>query len=122
MFQKTGTKWDPLEVVIMSGELVSAAIVTAVFDSSALTATITWDGAVGEATDKALILVYDDESKRTVHEVEVDRSAGTVTIDASAFANVSTYNDIYVYLAFYHIHADGGGSNSNTTALKVTKT
>jgi hypothetical protein len=122
MFSKTGTKWAPLELVIMSGELTSAAITTAVFDTASLTATVTWDGTVGEATDKAFVVVYDDEGKRTVNAVEVDRSAGTVTIDASVFANVSAYNDIYAYLAFYRIDADGKGMNSVTTALKATKT
>jgi hypothetical protein len=122
MFGKQGQKWNPLELIIMSGELASAAIATAVFDSSALTATITWDGTVGDATDKAFIVVYDDESKRTVHTAEIIRSAGTVTIDASAFADVSTYNDIYAYLAFYHLDDNGKGFNSNTSRLKATKT
>jgi hypothetical protein len=106
----------------MSGELTSAAITTAVFDTASLTTTVTWDGTVGEATDKAFVVVYDDEGKRTVNAVEVDRSAGTVTIDASVFANVSAYDDIYAYLAFYRIDADGKGMNSVTTALKATKT
>jgi hypothetical protein len=122
MFRKQGQKWDPLELVIMSGELVSVAIATAVFDTVNLIATVTWDGTVGEATDKAFVTVYDDESKRTVHAVEVDRSTGTVTIPATAFANVSTYNDIYAYLAFYRLNEDGSGLNSVTTAIKVTKT
>jgi hypothetical protein len=120
MFNKTGTKWAPLELVIMSGELTTVPITTAEFDSTALTTKVTWDGSVGEATDKAFIVIYDDESKRTVHAVEVDRSVGTVTIDASSFANVSAYNDIYAYLAFY-IAEDGSGLNSNTTALKAAK-
>jgi hypothetical protein len=122
MFEKTGTKWDPLELIIMSGELISAAITTAVFDSTAFTATVTWNGSVGEESDKAFIVVYDDDSKRTAHEVEVDRSAGTVTIDVSAFANVSAYGNVYAYLAFYRIDADGTGLNSNTSALKAIKT
>jgi hypothetical protein len=46
---------------------------------------------------------------------------GTVTINASSIANVSAYNDIYAYLAFYHIAADGSGANSNTAALKAAK-
>jgi hypothetical protein len=122
MFEKAGTKWAPLELVIMSGELTSAAITTAVFDTASLTTTVTWDGTVGEPTDKAFVVVYDDEGKRTVNAVEVDRSAGTVTIDASVFANVSAYNDIYAYLAFYRIDPSGSGLNSVTTALKATKT
>jgi hypothetical protein len=122
MFGKKGTKWNPLELVIMSGELTSAAIATAEFDSAALKATVTWDGTVGEATDKAFVVIHDDESKRTVHAAEIDRSAGTVTIDAAAFANVSSYSEIYAYLAFYHIDENGAGENSVTAALKVTKT
>jgi hypothetical protein len=121
MFAKQGQKWDPLELVIMSGELTTSLITTAVFDSTTLTATVTWDATKGEATDKAFIIIYDDESKRTAHTVEIDRSAGTVVIDTSAFANVSTYNEIYAYLAFYHVEDDGSGKNSDTTALKVSK-
>jgi hypothetical protein len=122
MFGKVGHKWEPLELVIMSGELASAAIATAVFNATDLTATVTWDGTVGDATDKAFVVVYDDESKRTVHAVEVARGAGTATIDAAALANVSAYNDIYAYLAFYRIEENGNGLNSVTTALKVAKT
>jgi hypothetical protein len=122
MFRKQGHKWDPLELIIMTGELTAAPITTAVFNSTALTAVVTWDSAAGEATDKALVVVYDNESKRTVHAVEVDRNVGTVTIDASKFANVSSYDDIYAYLAFYRITEDGSGLNSTTTVLKVTKT
>jgi hypothetical protein len=121
MFGKQGAKWNSLELVIMSGELTTVPIATAVFDSTALTATVTWDGTIGDANDKAFVLVYDDESKHTVHTVEVDRSAGTVTIDASSFANVSSYNEIYAYLAFYHINEDGTGANSETRAVKATK-
>jgi hypothetical protein len=121
MFGKKGQKWNPLELIIMTGELTSAPITTAVFDSSTLSAVVTWNGTAGEATDKAFIVVYDNESKRAVNAVEIDRSTGTVTIDASVFANVSAYNDIYAYLAFYRIAEDGSGSNSETTALKVTK-
>jgi hypothetical protein len=120
MFGKTGTKWEPLELVIMSGELTSVHIATAEFNSTSFAATVTWDGTVGETTDKAFIVLYDNESNHIAYAVEVLRSAGTVTIDASTFANVSTYSDIYAYLAFYHI-ADGSGKNSGTTALKVTK-
>jgi hypothetical protein len=122
MFGKKGAKWNPLELVIMSGELTSAAIATAEFDSAALTATVTWNGTAGAAADKAFIVVHDDESKRTVYAAEIDRSAGTVTIDAAAFANVSSYSEIYAYLAFYHIAENGAGENSVTAALKVTKT
>jgi hypothetical protein len=122
MFSKQGTKWDPLELIIMTGELTSVTITTAVFYSTALTAVVTWDGTVGEASDKAIIVIHDNESKRTVHATEVNRDAGTVTIDASKFANVSSYDDIYAYLAFYKINDDGSGSNSDTTALKVAKT
>jgi hypothetical protein len=122
MFSKQGDKWAPLELVIMAGELTTTLITTAVFDSTALTTTVTWDGAKGDQTDKALVVVYDDESKHTVYLVETMRSAGTVTIDTSSFANVSTYNEIYVYLAFYNISDDGSGQNSNTIALKATKT
>jgi hypothetical protein len=121
MFNKTGHKWDPLELTIMSGELVSTAIATALFDGTNLTATVTWDGTVGDATDKAFVVVYDDESKRTVHTDEISRSDGTVAIDASAFANVSTYGEIYAYLSFYHIGDNGKGFNSNTSVLKATK-
>jgi hypothetical protein len=122
MFQKQGEKWNPLELVIMTGELTLTPITTAVFNSSTFTTTVTWDGSYGEATDKALVVVYDNESKRTVHAAEVDRNVGTVTIDAGKFANVSSYDDIYAYLAFYHIAENGSGLNSQTTVLKVTKT
>jgi hypothetical protein len=121
MFQKQGTKWNPLELVIMSGELTSVPIATAEISSTALTATVTWDGTVGEATDKAFVVVHDDESKRTVYATEVDRSVGTVTIDASSFANVSSYSKVYAYLSFYRIAEDGSGVNSETAALKATK-
>jgi hypothetical protein len=120
MFRKQGVKWNPLELIIMSGELTSTPITTAVFNNTAMTAIVTWDGTMGEATDKALVVVYDNESKRSVHAVEVDRDSGTVTIDASKFANVSSYNDMYAYLAFYHINEDGSGMNSATAVLKVT--
>jgi hypothetical protein len=122
MFNKVGSKWAPFELVIMSGELTSASITSATFDSTALTAVVTWDTTRGEATDKAFIVVYDDDSKRTVHAVEVDRSVGTVTISANSFADVSRYENIYAYIAFYHINEDGSGQNSETTARKVTKT
>jgi hypothetical protein len=122
MFGKQGKKWEPLEVVIMTGELTSTPITTAVFSSTAMTAVVTWDGTVGEATDKAFVVVYDDESKRAVHAVEIARNDGTVTIDASKFANVSSYDNIYAYLAFYHIAENGSGLNSETAVLKVAKT
>jgi hypothetical protein len=122
MFAKTGEKWAPLELVIMVGELATTLITTAVFDSTALTTTVSWDGSKGDQTDKAFVVVYDDESKHTVYATEIDRSVGTVTIDASKFANVSKYDDIYAYLAFYNISDDGSGQNSNTTALKATRT
>jgi hypothetical protein len=121
MFNKHGQKWAPLELVIMSGELTSAPITTATFDSTALTATVTWDGTIGEATDKALIVIYDDESKHTAYAVEVDRNAGTVEINASSFANVSAYEEIYAYIAFYRIAEDGSGLNSGTASIKATK-
>jgi hypothetical protein len=122
MFAKQGSKWAPLELVIMTGELTTTLIATAVFDRTALTGTVTWDGSKGDQTDKAFVILYDDESKHIVYIDEIDRSVGTATIDASSFANVSGYNDIYAYLAFYHITEDGSGLNSETTALKVTKT
>jgi hypothetical protein len=122
MFQKKGKKWNPLELIIMDGELTSTPITTAVFNSTAMTAVVTWDGTTGDKNDKAFVVVYDDESKRTVHAVEVGRSDGTITIDASKFANVSSYEKIYAYLAFYHIADDGSSANSGTTALQATKT
>ena len=94
---------------------------TAEISSTALTATVTWDGTVGEAADKAFIVVHDDESKHTVYAVEVDRSTGTVTIDVSSFANVSSYDKVYAYLSFYRIAEDGSGVNSGTTAIKMAK-
>jgi hypothetical protein len=121
MFGKQGAKWAPLELVIMSGGLTSVPITTAEFNSTSFAAAVTWDGTVGEATDKAIVVLYDNESNHIAYAVEVLRSAGTVTIDASNFANVSTYSDIYAYLAFYHIADDGLGQNSGTTVLKVTK-
>jgi hypothetical protein len=121
MFQKKGQKWDPLEFLFMEGELTSTSIGTAVFDSTALTAVVTWDGSMGDAADKAFVVIHDDESKHTAYATEIARSAGTVTIDTSSFANVSAYNDIYTYLAFYHINDDGSGLNSGTTALKAVK-
>jgi hypothetical protein len=121
MFQKQGEKWNPLEFVFMSGDLTPAAIGTATFDATNFTAVVTWDGTGGDATDKAFILIYDDESKRTASAVEVARDAGTATIDVKSFANVSAYNEIYAYLAFYRINADGSGGNSNTSVLKAIK-
>jgi hypothetical protein len=122
MFGKQGQKWAPLELVIMSGELVSNSIVTAEFNSTSFAATVTWDDTKGAAADKAFVVVYDNKSKRIAYAAEVDRSAATVTIDASTFADVSDYNDIYAYLAFYRISEDGDGINSGTTALKAAKT
>jgi hypothetical protein len=122
MFNKVGQKWDPLELVIMSGELTAASITVATFDSTTFAATVTWDTTKGEPTDKAFVVIHDDESKRTGHAVEIDRSVGTVTIDASSFADVSKYEDIFAYLSFYHINEDGSGENSETMAIKVTKT
>jgi hypothetical protein len=84
---------------------------------------IVWN-TLGKATDKAfivVIVVYDDESKRIVYADDIDRSVGTVTLDASVFADVSSYGEIYAYLAFYTIAADGSGMNSETTVLKATK-
>jgi hypothetical protein len=121
LFQKQGKKWDPLGFVFMTGELAGAEISTAVFDGAALTATVTWDGTTGEADDKAFVIIYDDESKRVAYTVDVARSAGTVTLDAAGFANVSSYTEVYAYLAFYKINPDGSGVNSTTTALKATK-
>jgi hypothetical protein len=122
MFNKHGTKWAPLELIIMDGELTSTAILSAEFNSTNFSATITWDGSIGEPTDKAFAVVYDNESKRISYVDEIDRSAGTTTLDVSSFANVSTYNDIYAYLAFYRIAEDGSGVNSWTAALKAATT
>jgi hypothetical protein len=104
----------------MSGELQSAAIASATFDSTALTAAVTWN-TLGQATDKAFIVVYDDESKRIVYADDIDRSVGTAALDASVFADLSSYGEIYAYLAFYTIAANGSGMNSETTVLKATK-
>jgi hypothetical protein len=122
MFNKHGTKWEPLELMIMSGELTSAPITSATFDSVNLSATITWYGSIGEPTDKAFGVIYDDESKRIVYVDEISRSQGTITFDTSSFANVSTYDQVYAYLAFYYINDDGNGVNSLTTAIKADKT
>jgi hypothetical protein len=122
MFGKQGQKWNPLELVIMSGELTSVPIATAEVSSTALTATVTWDGTVGAVEDKAFVVIHDDESKRTVYTTEIDRNVGTVTIDISLFANVSSYDRVYAYIAFYKINEDGSGMNSETAALKATKT
>jgi hypothetical protein len=104
----------------MTGALPAAALQTALFDPTALTAVVTWDGTTGDPTDKAFIVLYDDESKRSVYAVEVARSAGTATLAAATFANVSSYSAVYAYLAFYHINPDGSGANSNTAVLKAT--
>jgi hypothetical protein len=106
----------------MSGELTSAPITSATFDSTNLSATITWDGSIGEPTDKAFGVIYDDESKRIVYVDEISRSQGTITFDTSPFENVSTYDQVYAYLAFYRINDDGNGMNSLTTAIKADKT
>jgi hypothetical protein len=124
MFGKQGHKWDPLELVIMSGDLKSLPITTAVFDVTAFTATVTWDGTTGADDDKAFVVIYNDESKHIVYATEIDRSVGTVVIDASKFKDVSSYNEIYAYLTFYRV-ADGtgigAGMNSGTSVLKMTK-
>jgi hypothetical protein len=109
----------------MTGALPAAALQTALFDPTALTAVVTWDGTTGDPTDKAFVVLYDDESKRGVYAVEVARSAGAATLAAATlaaatFANVSSYSDVYAYLAFYHINPDGSGANSNTAVLKAT--
>jgi hypothetical protein len=119
LFEKEGVKWNPLELTILSGDLTAAAITIATFDSTTFEAAITWDGTLGDATDKAFIVIYDNESKKTVYTTEIARSAGTCAIDDTIFANTSFYSDLYAYLAFYHINADGTGLNSNTTVLKV---
>jgi hypothetical protein len=122
LFRKQGKKWNPLEFVFMSGDLAQETITAATFDATTFTAVVTWDGTAGEAADKAFILIYDDESKHTAYAVEVARDAGTATVDVKSFANVSSYNEIYAYLAFYHINDDGSGRNSNTSVLKAAKT
>jgi hypothetical protein len=104
----------------MTGALPAAALQTAVFDSTALTAVVTWDGTPGDPTDKAFVVLYDDESKRSVYAVEVARSAGAATLAAATVANGSAYSAVYAYLAFYHINPDGSGANSNTAVLKAT--
>jgi hypothetical protein len=122
LFGKQGSKWDPVELVIMSGDLQSVPITTAVFDATAFSATVTWDGTTGAADDKAIVVIYNDVSKHIVYATEIDRNAGTAVVDASKFKDVSSYNDIYAYLAFYHINDDGTGANSDTTVLQVTLT
>jgi hypothetical protein len=121
MFNRQGSKWDPLELVIMSGELTTVPITAATIDGTALTAVVTWDGTRGEATDKALVVVYDDESGRTAYATEIDRSVGTATIDIDKFANISSYNNVYAYLMFYRDDGNGKGENSETSVLKMVK-
>jgi hypothetical protein len=112
-----GTEGNHIACSEAGPEVESAAV----FDGAALTATITWAGTTGAGADQAFAIIYDNASKRVAYAVEVARSAGTVTLDAAAFANVSSYSDIYAYLAFYNIHPDGSGVNSDTTAFKATK-
>jgi hypothetical protein len=119
MFNKVAPKWNPLELVIMSGELMLTKISEAYFDSTNFTATIMWNHLIGEPTDKALGVIYDNKSRHIAYGDEVNRSVGEMIIDTSIFANVSDYQDIYAYLAFYRITEDGSGINSGTSALKM---
>jgi hypothetical protein len=121
MFEKTGEKWNPLEFVFMDGDLTSANIATATFSTTSFEAIITWQTTIGEATDKAFVIIFNNKDNKAVYATEVDRSTGTVTIDASIFAGTSDYADIYAYLAFYRINEDETGVNSATAILKVTK-
>jgi hypothetical protein len=105
----------------MSGDLQSVPVETAVFDATTFTATVTWNGTIGVADDKAFVVIYNDESKHIVYATEIDRSAGTAVIDASKFKDVSSYEQVYAYLAFYRIDQDGKGKNSGTAVLKMTK-
>jgi hypothetical protein len=119
MFNKQAPKWEPLELVIMTGELTLNTISEAYFDSVNFTAQIIWNRTYGEPTDKALGIVYDNKSRHIAYEAEVNRSEGEMIIDTSTFANVSDYQDIYAYLVFYRIAEDGSGINSGTSALKM---
>jgi hypothetical protein len=48
----------------MTSDLPAAALQAALFDRTALTAVVTLDGTPGDPTDKAFVVLYDDESKR----------------------------------------------------------
>jgi hypothetical protein len=119
MFNKQAPKWEPLELIIMSGELVLNTIDEAIFNTADFTATIRWNGTFGEPADKALGVVYDNKSRHIAYRAEINREDGEMTFDTSTFANVSDFHNIYAYLTFYRIAEDGSGINSGTSAVQM---
>jgi hypothetical protein len=111
----SGHRWNPEKFVFADGELAPEAVASAAITKTAHTAVVTWTPSTGAAADDvALVLIYDDQTRKTMHAVAT-RGAGTATVDVSPLANVSSYTEIYAYLAFA-----SDMENSPTTELLVT--
>jgi hypothetical protein len=112
---ETGHRWDPEKFVFMDGELAPDAIVSATLNKTEHTARISWD-TQSEASDDdvAIGIIYDNETRKTMYSIET-RIAQQMNIDVSPLANVSSYTEIYAYLAFA-----SSITNSPTTHLLVT--
>jgi hypothetical protein len=131
MFGKQGHKWDPLQVVVFDGDLEPEHLEYATIvlptppDPNPPMVTMRWDATAGNPDDWVFLVVYDNESKKVVYRFDVftrnECGPGTsIGIPLDSMANVSSFTEIYVYMALYTHDSDTVlGRNSRTTVRKA---
>ena len=115
--------WDPAKLKIFDGGLYNPGITAAAVENGGTTAAnvkITFTGTIGEATDKAVAVVYDEASGKALAG-EAERQAGEVDVSI-AIIDQADLSKLHAYLAFSRPPATGTGENgqvSGTAYFKV---
>jgi hypothetical protein len=122
MFGKTGTGWDPMSVVIMTGDLPVPPLFEGYINhfNNQVLIDLAWDEELKAPTvDGFLAILLDNETKKMLYTVDTDPDLSQNSIfDVTSWAATSSLTDVYGYLAFFKINEDGSGTNSITLTTK----
>ena len=114
-------EWHPANLKIFEGPLGNPGIKSAVISDVSAKATVTWETAIGEGTDIALVILY-DETTETALTAQGTRQDGTLEIDTSTL-DQTALTKVHAYLVFAQppAHGSGGkGQVSGTAYLAVS--
>jgi hypothetical protein len=115
--------WDQTKLKIFDGSLFNPGITAATIEGSgspAVAVKVTFTATAGDGTDKAIAVIHDEKTEKTLYAV-ADRSSGEVDIPIATI-DQADLSLLHAYLVFSKLPAQGTsetGEVSGTAYLKV---
>jgi hypothetical protein len=115
--------WDQTKLKIFDGPLFNPGITAAAIENAGTAAAavkVTFAGASGDGTDKAIAVIHDEATETTLYAI-ADRSAGEISVPIATL-DQTDLSKLHAYLVFSKPPAHGTGATgevSGTAYLKV---